>query len=292
MNKIIKNISLFTSIIALMSCGEANKSSTEVATDAIETNIVSASEAGSKLYNIPSPIETLTILKMSGATFDKALLNPAKNISRYASVFSKSVNLGTYSADLSFCLLYKENQDINFYLKNVNELTTALGINGDFAQSMTKRLKANPNNSDSVMQIVSEASVDAYLYLKENQRNNTSVLITAGGWVEGMHFVTHMAEKSKNKEILGLVASQKKVVKNLIKMLEKFETDPEIAALLVDIKDIAAIYETLKPIQEVATASEDKSMASIGSSKSFEVTDEQLKAIKEKVVVLRNKLTT
>lgn len=292
MNKTIKNISLFTAVISLMSCGESTKTSTEMAVDSVSTSAVSGSELGSKLYNIPSPIETFTILKMSGATFDKALLNPAKNISKYNSVFAKSVNLGTYSADLSFCLLYKENQDINFYLKNVNELTTALGIDGDFAQSMTARLKANPNNSDSIMQIVSEASVDAYLYLKENQRNNTSVLITAGGWVEGMHFITNMAGKSKNAEILGLVASQKKVVKNLIKMLQKFEADPEIATLLVDIKEIAAIYDTLKPKQEVAVASADKAIVSIGANTSFEVTEEQLKAIQEKVEVLRNKLTT
>jgi len=281
MNKTITNISLVTAIIALMSCGESTKTSTEMAVDSVNTNTVSESELGSKLYNIPSPIETFTILKMSGATFDKALLNPAKNISKYNSVFAKSVNLGTYSADLSFCLLYKENQDINFYLKN-----------GDFAQSMTARLKANPNNSDSIMQIVSEASVDAYLYLKENQRNNTSVLITAGGWVEGMHFITNMAGKSKNAEVLGLVASQKKVVKNLIKMLQKFESDSEIATLLVDIKEIAAIYDTLKPKQEVAVASADKAIVSVGANTSFELSEEQLKAIQEKVEVLRNKLTT
>lgn len=291
MKKTIKNISLFTAIISLMSCGESSKTSNEAAVDSLKTNAIAESEVGSKLYNIPSPIETFTILKMSGATFDKALLNSPKNISKYVSVFSKSINLGTYSADLSFCLLYKENQDVNFYLKNVNELTSALGIDGDFAQTMTKRLKANPNNSDSIMQIVSEASVDAYLYLKENQRNNTSILITAGGWIEGMHFITNMAQKSKNKEVIGLVASQKKVVKNLIRMMEKFESDSEIASLLVDIKDIASIYENLKPSQEVALASTDKNMVSVGSNKTYDVSDEELKAIQEKVETLRNKLT-
>ncbi len=291
MKETIKTIALFTAFISIISCGEASKTPTEMPVDSVKVTPEVNAEAGSKLYNIPSPIETFTILKMSGADFDKTLLNPAKNISKYTSSFSKSVNLGTYSSDLSFCLLYKEKQDITFYLKNVNELTAALGIEGDFAQSVTQRLKANADNSDSIMRIVSEASVDAYLYLKENQRSNTSILITTGGWVEGMHFITNMANKTKKKEILGLVASQKKVIKNLVRMLEKFETDPEIAGLLVDIKDISAIYDNLKPTQEIATASSDKKMASIGNNKSFDVSEEQLKTITEKVEKLRNKLT-
>ncbi len=292
MKKTIKIISLFAAVISLASCGESSKAPNEMAADSVKVSPTVEVEMGSKLYNIPSPIETFTILKMSGATFDNSLLNPVKNITKYVSTFSKSINLGTYSADLSFCLLYKENQDINFYLKNTNDLSTALGINGDFQQAMTQRLKANANNSDSVMQIVSEASVDAYLYLKENQRNNTSILITTGGWVEGMHFITNMATKTQNAEVLGLVASQKKVLKNLIKMLEKFESDPEIASLLVDIKDISSIYDTLKPAKENAVASTDKNMASVGNNKSYEVSKEELKAISEKVESLRNKLTT
>lgn len=291
MNKTIKNISLCTAFVSLMSCGESTKTSNEIPADSVKVNSVSEAELGSKLYNIPSPIETFTILKMSGAEFDKTLLNSPKNISKYVSNFSKSVNLGTYSADLSFCLLYKENADINLYLKNVNELTTSLGIDGGFAKAVTERLKANPNDSDSIMQIVSEASVDAYLYLKENQRNNTSVLITAGGWVEGMHFITNMANKTQNKEVVGLVAGQRKVVRNLIKMLEKFESDAEVAALLTDIREIGAIYDTLKPKQDVAVASADKNIVSIGNNKSYEVSDEELKAIHEKIEALRNKLT-
>ena len=290
MEKIIFRISILTALISSLGCGEPEKAPTEIPVNYVKVSTILDTEVNSKLYNIPSPIETFTILKMSGASFDKSLLNPAKNISKYVSNFSRAVNLGTYSSDLSFCLLYKENQDINFYLKNVNELTASLGIEGDFAQRMTQRLKANANNPDSVMQIVAEASVDAYMYLKENQRNNISILITAGGWVEGMHFITNMAHKTQKQEIFGLVASQKKVVKNLIKMLEKFETDPEISGILVDVKEISTIYDTLKPAHDDAVASTDKNVTSVGNNKSYEVTKEQLKTILEKVEALRNKI--
>lgn len=291
MKKAVKTISLFSGLIFIMSCGESSKTANEMPTDSLKVTASTDVEENAPMYNIPSPIETFTILKASGATFDKSYLNPVKNISKYNSSFSKAINLGTYSADLSFCLLFKQTGDVNLYLKNISDLTASLGIIDGFVQSVAKRLQENKSNSDSMMQIVSEATVNANMYLKENQRNNTTALITAGGWVEGMHFITNMAVKTQKKEIIGLVADQKNVLKNLIKMLEKLKTDPEIAGILVDIKSVSEIFETLKASQETAVASLDKDIKSIGNNRSYSLSDDQLKSILEKVESLRNKLT-
>jgi hypothetical protein len=297
MKKTIKSLSFITIITLLASCGSSEKSSTtELNSDSVKTaeNTVdsAAIEESSVVYNIPSPIETFTVLKMTGAKFDKSLLNQANNITKYNSSYSKAINLGTYSADLSFCLLYKQNQDINIYLKNVNELTSALDIDGSYVQTTAQRLKVNSNNLDSIMLIVSEATVNANLYLKENQRDNVTALVTTGGWIEGMYFITNIASKTNKKEILDLVADQKNVVKNLVKSLEQFsEGNQEITGLLNDVKEIEAIYNSLTPIQNVAAASTENEIVSIGSNSSIELTKEQLKSILDKVTALRSKLT-
>jgi hypothetical protein len=297
MKKTIKSLSFITIITLLASCGSSEKSSNaEVNSDSVKTaeNTVdsAAIDELSVLYNIPSPIETFTVLKMTGAKFDKSLLNQANNITKYNSSYSKALNLGTYSADLSFCLLYKQNQDINIYLKNVNELTSALDIDGSYVQTTAQRLKVNSNNLDSIMLIVSEATVNANLYLKENQRDNVTALVTTGGWIEGMYFITNIASKTNKKEILDLVADQKNVVKNLVKALEQFsEGNQEITGLLNDVKEIEAIYNSLTPVQNVAVASTENEVVSIGNNSSIELTKEQLKSILDKVTALRSKLT-
>lgn len=297
MKKIIKSLSFITIITLLASCGSSEKSSNaELNSDSVKTaeNTVdsAASEESSVLYNIPSPIETFTVLKMTGAKFDKSLLNQANNITKYNSSYSKALNLGTYSADLSFCLLYKQNQDINIYLKNVNELTSALDIDGSYVQTTAQRLKVNSNNLDSIMMIVSEATVNANLYLKENQRDNVTALVTTGGWIEGMYFISNIASKTNKKEILDLVADQKNVVKNLVKSLEQFsEGNQEITGLLNDIKEIEAIYNSLTPVQNVAVASTESDIVSVGNNSAIELTKEQLKSILDKVTALRSKLT-
>lgn len=291
MKKTFKAVSILVVVVALAGCGGSEKP-VEDAVDSVKVSVDTIeADQSSVLYNIPSPMETFTVLKVSGATFDKTFLNPVNNISKYTSSFSKAVNLGTYSADLSFCLLYKQNQDINIYLKNVNELTSALDIDGNYVQTVSQRLKVNSNNLDSIMQIVSEATVNANLYLKENQRDNVTAIVTTGGWVEGMYFITNIASKSQKKEIIDLVADQRMVVKNLVKVLEQFSSDQEIAGLLTDIKDIASVYDTLKPVQNVAVATTEANVASIGNSTSYELTNEQLKVILEKITALRSKLT-
>jgi hypothetical protein len=293
MKKTLFTVSLFVAFI-ITGCGGSDKATNEMTADSAKTAVsdTTAAEQSSVLYNIPSPMETFTVLKVSGATFDKSLLNPVNNITKYTSSYAKAVNLGTYSADLSFCLLYKQNQDINIYLKNVNELTSALDIDGNYVQTVAQRLKVNSNNLDSIMQIVSEATVNANLYLKENQRDNVTAIVTTGGWIEGMYFIANIANKTKKKEIMDLVADQRNVVRNLVKILEQFSSEQEVAALLADVKGIAAIYESLNPVQDVAMASTEENVVSVGNNTSYELTEEQLKTILEKVSALRAKLTT
>jgi hypothetical protein len=294
MKKTVKTIAVFVSLIGLVSCGGADKTANESAVDSTKTTIVVDSTSESQtsvLYNMPSPMETFTVLKMAGGSFDKGFLNPSANISKYTSSFAKSINLGTYSADLSFCLLYKQNQDINIYLKNVNQLTSELDIDGNYVQTVAQRVKVNSNNLDSIVSIVSEATVNANMYLKENQRDNTTALITAGGWLEGLYFITSIANKTQKKEIISLVAEQKSIVKNLVKELEQFQADAEIASLVKEIKVIAYFYETLKPVQEVVTASAQPDVVSIGNNTTYELSKEQLKNLLDKVAALRNKLT-
>ena len=292
MKRFIRNISAIVVSIFIASCNSStNDTPSETSVDSVSTTVAEDTEQSQVVYNIPSPMETFIILKMTSVPFDKSLLNPSANVSKYVTNFSKSINLGIYSADLAFSLLYEQNKEIETYLKNTADLKSSLNIDGDFFQSLIKRIKANSSNLDSMMQIVSEANVNTNMYLNENKMNNTVALITAGGWIEGLYMLSNIAQKNPKKELVGMVADQKLVVKNLIKTLEPFASDKEIAGLLADVKDIEKLYESLKPVEGKSTTSANKNIASIGNNTSFELTSEQLKLIVDKATALRNKLT-
>ena len=213
MKQIIKNTAMFIASVSLISCGGSGTTG-ENTTDSTTVKVSKDSSKSVVFYNIPSPLETFTILKMSGSGFDKSVMNPTDKISKYVTNFQKAANLGAYSTDLSFCFLYKQNQDFNNYIKNVTDLTNALGIDGSYGQEVSKRLQKNTNNLDSLMAIVSEAGVNADQYLKENQRNTETATIAAGGWIEAMYIISNIADKTQNKDIIGLVGDQKIVLNN------------------------------------------------------------------------------
>ncbi|MFL5765402.1 MAG: hypothetical protein ACJ77K_15765 [Bacteroidia bacterium] len=290
MLKTIKRFTLVLASASIASCGGSGNTPAENPNDSTEAKVEKKDSASVVFYNIPSPLETFTILKMAGSKFDKSVLNPTDKMSKYISTFQKSLNLGAYSTDLSFCYLYKQNQDCNNYIKNITDLTNSLGIDGSYGQEVNKRLQANINNLDSLMAIVSEAGVNADQYLKENQRNTETATIAAGGWIEAMYIITNIADKTGNADIIGLVGDQKIVLKNLTNMLEQFKSNADIKDLLSDMKTIGGIYETIQASQNTPVSS-DKDIISVGNNSSFTVSKEQLKSILEKIAALRNKIT-
>lgn len=288
MIRLFKIIIVFTAAVSLSSCGGSGTTETPIDSTEVKNTIDTSKSV--IFYNIPSPLETFTILKMSGSAFDKSVLNPIDKMPKYISSFSKAANLGAYSTDLSFCYLYKQNQDFNSYLKNINELTNALSIDGSYGQEVNKRLQANSTNLDSLMAIVTEAGINADQYLKDNQRNTATATIAAGGWIEAMYIVASIADKTQKEEVIGLVGDQKIVLKNLMNMLEQFKADEEINALLVGMREIASIYENVQGSQDKPITS-DKDIISVGNNTSFKLSQDQLKSILEKVTVLRYKIT-
>lgn len=288
MIRLFKSIAVFIAAVGLISCGGSGTTETPIDSTEVKNNIDTSKSV--VFYNIPSPLETFTILKMSGSAFDKSVLNSTDKMPKYISSFSKAANLGVYSTDLSFCYLYKQNQDFNTYLKNINELTNALSIDGSYGQEVNKRLQANSTNLDSLMAIVTEAGINADQYLKDNQRNTATATIAAGGWVEAMYIVTTIADKTQKEDVIGLVGDQKIVLKNLMNMLEQFKGDEEINVLLVGMRDIASIYENVQATQDKPITS-DKDIISVGKNTSFKLSQDQLKSILEKVTVLRYKIT-
>lgn len=288
MMRLFKNITACLATASLISCGGSGTNETPIDSTEVKTNIDTSKSV--VFYNIPSPLETFTILKMSGSAFDKSVLNPTDKMSKYISSFSKAANLGVYSTDLSFCYLYKQNQDFNTYLKNINELTNALSIDGSYGQEVNKRLQANSTNLDSLMAIVTEAGINADQYLKDNQRNTATATIAAGGWVEAMYIVASIADKTQKEDVIGLVGDQKIVLKNLMNMLEQFKADEEINSLLTGMSGIAAVYESVESTQNTPITS-DKDIISVGNNTSYKLSSDQLKSILEKVTVLRHKIT-
>ena len=200
-------------------------------------------KAAKVFFAIPSPAELAAMIKVTGAKFDKAVMNPVSNVSKYTTVESKALNLGIFGADLSYASTFDQTQESMQYMNTCKKLADGLGITNAVNENTVKRLEKNVNNKDSLLQIISDTYMETDMYLKSNDRSSTAALVVAGGWIEGLYISVCVANNNKsNSEIMERVADQKVILENLSGLLESYKSDPAVTAVINDLAPLKAAF--------------------------------------------------
>ncbi len=221
-------------------------------------------------YPIPTSFEVIKLLNNAGASYILSISNPVENVDKYIPAKSKALNLGVYGADLSYASTYQMKQETMNYLKVSKKLIDELQITSAFNVEFAQRVEKNIDNKDSLINIISNSFYDTYEFLVNNGKDNTSVLVMTGSWVEGLYITTQMAVISKNSEdILKIVANQKEPLTKLLDLMKPYTND----------KDITEMTDALKPLIDI--------YASIGADK---LTQEQFDQITKLANDIRSKI--
>ena len=199
-------------------------------------------------YSLPSPLETAMLIKRTGAGFDHSILNPVGNVSRYQTNLKMALNLGVYSADLSYSSLFDQAQITIEYMGNAKKLAETLGIMGSIDESTIRKLEENMNNRDAVLDIISETFMTSNAYLSENNRAAISVMVLAGGWIEGLYLATQLCcnDPENNKKLMDRIVYQKLSLYTLLNMMESYKEDPHINLLVDKFKQLRVIFDDIK----------------------------------------------
>ena len=134
------------------------------------------------------------LIKSAGARFEESLLNPVSSVNNYVTNKSMALNLGIYTCDLSFASLYEQTQLIVNYMNAAKKMADGLGILKAIEQSQIDRLEENINNSEVIMEIVSETFMNSNSYLEENGQPAIAAMVLVGGWVEGLYISTQLVD--------------------------------------------------------------------------------------------------
>ncbi len=198
-------------------------------------------------YDIPPPIQQVQLLQKAGATYDKSILNPLENISKYVESNSKALNLGVYGADLSYAAVFNQPQDVILYLNNAKRLAEELSIKGDFYPQIMMRMEKSSGNKDSLLQIISDVYRKSNESLKENDQSQHSALVVVGSFIEALYIATQVAKEAPNKELIyERVGEFKDMLNNLVALIATVH-DTGFSDIVAHLKSIKAIYdETLE----------------------------------------------
>lgn len=242
-------------------------------------------------YSLPSPLETAMLLKSAGATYQEDLLNDVANSSQYTTNKQMALNLGIYTTDLSFASLFDQTQTSIEYMSAAKELADRLGILDVFTDETIQRLEDNINNRDVIMDIISETFMSSSSYLTESNRAPIAAVVLIGGWIEGLYISTELIEQTsfENNKLVDRVADQKFSLDIVIKLIEKYSYNEDVASLLITMREVQDIYEkieikttAIEPVRD-----ENTNITVLESSSTISMPYEVFEELRDKVKTIR-----
>jgi hypothetical protein len=246
------------------------------------------------LDQIPSPLEISVLLKQSGSKYDLSSLNKTENLSKYNSNFKKALNLGIYGTDLGYTNIYGKNQDGIIYIRSIKSLADDLNIGQFFDMQTIGRLAANSNNLDSLVLITTLNFNHINHYLQSQGRDNLSVLLLTGGWLEAMQITCQVATKKPSKELYEKIGEQKIILEQMLLLFSFYTDDSNMAELLKDLEQLKAAYEKITIIHTYKESSMEivNGVAVIkdNSTTTVDISEENVKEISELTNSIRNKI--
>lgn len=261
---------------------------TKVDSAAVETGI----ETGELSFQVPSPGEMLTFVRMVGGKGNKntSFLNPADNNKNYNDSKSKALNFGIYSCDLSYCSTFEIGVEAFKYFKVVKQLGDDIGVSTSIDAAMAKRLEQNVGNADSLAAISDDLYYGSFEALQNGKQGNVLALVIAGGYIESLYIVTNLVKYEANSPGIQRVADQKYTLENIIDFLKKYESDASVASVLTELNGLKAEFDKLKETTAGDTKGKD-GVKVLGGGTTIEMTAAQYKTISEKIKSIRNSFT-
>lgn len=241
-------------------------------------------------FSVPSPFQTVSLIKNSGASFNDEMVNPPDKKSTYVTEFSKALNLGIYGADLGYITIYQQNDRALSYISTVTSLADELNVSGAFSEELINRFQDNIDQKDSILVLVSEAYRNGNDFLQQEERYKVIGLILAGGWIESLHFACEIAKTNFSQKVMNRIGDQKASLKGLIKLLERHRNEDLTDDFVTRLIDLEKVFNELKYEYNYKKPKTlpDKKKTYITSPSSVKITKDQLASITKKIREIRS----
>ncbi len=221
------------------------------------------------VYPLPTSAEVIKKLTDMDLGYIIGTTNPPASARNYVESYSRSVNLGVYGADLSYATLYNMQQDVIDFLTAIRTLALEQNLSRIYDESLYDRIKANFDNRDTLVNVLTGAFDRTYAYMVDAGQANLALLMVGGAWVEGMYLTLAVSESGAH------VSGFESVLLDQKKSFELFE---ELAKPHAEDPLVSRMLSTVQPIREIYGA--------LGTSMTFE----DIEAMKKAVNTVRSEL--
>lgn len=271
------SILLLPCVALLSACTVAGTKSGENAQEGMSPEEVKQ-EVRENVYPMPTAFEVTEMIQRMDASFILDICNPVENAPKYLTEPKRALNMGIYSADLSYVTTYNQQQQVADYMQVMRTLFDALDMTAAVDMDLPQKLTDAANDKEKMTDLISNAFYDSYDYLYRNNREPVAVLNLIGVWVESLYITTHIAEDTfENKEMIKVIMNQKDSLGQLYSILDRNVTDNDnrpnnaIADMRQGLAPVRAIYDkcdqgsiTVDQMKQIKTAIEPLRASIVG----------------------------
>ena len=280
---VLKGALFVAASMIFVACG-SDAPTDDTITPPTEDSVANEVQTEEVTYSLPSPLQIASIFKKSGLKYKAGVTSDLRDPAKYTSNLNKAINLGVYSADLSYAVLNKQNQEAMTYMKLSRQLADNLGMGTVFDQgNLSTRFEKNLSNEDSLAYIIAELQMVTDMYLDENDQQQITSIVFSGAWVESMYIGSKVYEKGKDKSLNSKLAEQMTILGSIINALKAEEKkDAAITGLIADLVVVKDAYDALPSVKNNPEAEDD-------TDKELTLTDDEVTQLTTKIEVLRTK---
>lgn len=198
------------------------------------------------VYPLPTSFEVINMINKIEASYILGLTNPINNVDKYFMDKAQALNLGIYSADLSYASTYNMKQEVMNFIDVSEKLVKELEITGAFNRDFIEEIETNIDNKDILIELITESFYDTYEYLVKNNKEDLSLLVLTGSWVEAMYISCNISNTVySNPELVKVIMHQKTALDKLVELLNAHSAHESVAAILTDLNPIKAVYDSI-----------------------------------------------
>jgi len=198
------------------------------------------------VYPLPTAFEITEMINKIEASYIIGLTNEKENVDKYFTDKDQSLNLGIFSADLSYASTYQMKQDVMNYMEASEYLIKELGITGAFDRNFIDNVEANINNKEELIDLITISFYDTYEYLVKNNKEDLSLLVLTGSWIEAMYISCNISETVYNDpELVKIILHQKTSLNKLLELLNEHKNHETINNLMQDLNPIKKVYDSI-----------------------------------------------
>lgn len=276
-------------VMGIIACGGGGGPFTQ--DDGVDTLAVVAEgdgvvKVGNRMFSVPSPVQTMLLIQELKTPYMNSLALSTDSITRFVTKEKQALALGIYGADLAYATTYQDGQRAMKTMKAVEELASKLNLSNAFDKNLLASFQKNINNKDSLLRLTGKAFRAADMYLKNDQREDVSAGVLAGGWIESLYLGLSAMGDQVDPRMAIRLAEQRHTLDNLITLLVQ---DPASGELVVQLRDLAETYKGItleytfvEPTQDMANKT-----TYINSTSKAQIAPGTLQEIIEKVQAIR-----